>query len=370
MITDILVIAIAYSLAGAYVTAVTKARLLVARLPVDPYLLMLLSMVVLGLVLPARGSSQHLVNGLAYAAVSGLFFLYGARLAPSAIWAGLVNWRLQGLVFASTFLLFPAIGLIVGHIAKPYLPAALVSGLVFLTLLPSTVQSSIAFTSIARGDVPAALCSASFSNVVGVVLTPLLASLAFTGRHGLPAGSLEDIGLQILLPFALGQAARPFIGGWLERHHLVTNIFDRGSILVIVYSAFSEGSAAGVWRLISAADLGAVLALDLVMLGAVIATTMFASRWLGFSTKEEIAIVFCGSKKSMASGLPMANILFSGHVAGLIVLPLMIFHQAQLFVCASLARRYARRIDDSKTDQASNFARQPIERRTLEKSSL
>jgi len=321
----------------------TKARPLFTRLHIEPYLLFLLSMVALGLVLPARGSSQHLVDGVAYAAVAGLFFLYGARLAPSAVWAALVNWRLQGLVFASTFLLFPAIGLIVGHIAKPYLPAALVSGLVFLTLLPSTVQSSIAFTSIARGDVPAALCSASLSNMVGVLLTPLLASLAFTGRHGLSAGSFGDIGLQILLPFALGQAARPFIGNWLERHHLVTNIFDRGSILVIVYSAFSEGSAAGVWRLISAAELGAVLAVDLVMLGAVIATMTFVSRWFGFSTEEEIAIVFCGSKKSMASGLPMANILFPGHVVGLIVLPLMIFHQAQLFVCAALARRYAER---------------------------
>ena len=321
----------------------TKVRPLFTRLPIDPYLLFLLGMVALGLVLPARGASQHLVDGVVYAAVSGLFFLYGARLAPSAVWAALANWRLQGLVFASTFLLFPAIGLIVGHFAKPYLPAALVSGLVFLTLLPSTVQSSIAFTSIARGDVPAALCSASFSNMVGVLLTPLLVSLAFTGRHGLSAGSLEDIGLQILLPFALGQAARPLIGNWLERHHLVTNIFDRGSILVIVYSAFSEGSAAGVWQLISAADLGAVLALDLVMLGAVLATTTFVSRWSGFSTEEEIAVVFCGSKKSMASGLPMANILFPGHVAGLIVLPLMIFHQVQLFVCATLARRYAAR---------------------------
>src|SRR5580693_3505933 len=200
-----------------------KTRVLATRIPVDPYLLLLLGMVGLGLVLPASGSSGHLVDGLAYIAVSGLFFLYGARLAPSAIWAGLVNWRLQGLVFASTFLFFPAIGLIVSHFAKPYLPTALVSGLVFLTLLPSTVQSSIAFTSIARGDVPAALCSASFSNMVGVLLTPLLASLAFTGSHGLPARSFENIGLQILLPFALGQAARPLIGGWLERHHLITN---------------------------------------------------------------------------------------------------------------------------------------------------
>jgi sodium/bile acid cotransporter 7 len=232
-----------------------KIRLWLKRIPVDPYLLALLGVVGLGLVLPTNGYSRHLVDKLAYAAVSGLFFLYGARLAPSAIWAGMTNWRLQSLVFASTFLLFPLMGLAVGYAARPYLPAALSAGLVFLTLLPSTVQSSIAFTSIARGDVPAALCSASFSNVAGVILTPLLASFVFPGRHGLTGGSLEDIGLQILLPFALGQAARPIIGAWLERNRLVTSIFDRGSILVIVFAAFSEGSAAGIWHLVSSADL-------------------------------------------------------------------------------------------------------------------
>jgi sodium/bile acid cotransporter 7 len=262
----------------------TRLRLILQRMPVDPYLLLLLGTVALGLVFPATGSSQPLVNDLAYGAVSGLFFLYGAHLAPSTVWTGMSNWRLQGLVFSSTFILFPIIGLAVGHIAKPYLPAVLSSGLVFLTLLPSTVQSSIAFTSIARGDVPAALCSASFSNIVGVVLTPILVSLAFPGRHGLSAGSVEGVGLQILLPFAMGQAARPFIGNWLERHRVLTAIFDRGSILVIVYSAFSEGSVNGIWRLVSPAVLIAVLLLDFIMLGAVIVTTTLASRWLRFST--------------------------------------------------------------------------------------
>jgi sodium/bile acid cotransporter 7 len=330
-----------------------KTRLFPIRIPLDPYLLLLLGMVGLGLIAPASGYSRHLVDALSYAAISGLFFLYGARLAPSAIWAGMANWRLQSIVFASTFLLFPLLGLAIGYIARPYLPAALNTGLVFLTLLPSTVQSSIAFTSIARGDVPAALSSASISNMAGVILTPLLASLVFPGHHGLSGGNLEGIGLQILLPFALGQAARPLIGAWLERHHLLTNIFDRGSILVIVYAAFSEGTAAGVWHLVSPASLGAILVLDLIMLGAVIVTTTFVSRWFGFSSKEEIAIVFCGSKKSMASGLPMANILFPGQAAGLIVLPLMIFHQAQLFVCATLARRYAARTHDRVSSPAN-----------------
>jgi sodium/bile acid cotransporter 7 len=334
----------------------TQARGFLARFRIDPYLLLLMGMVALGLALPARGASQHLVDIVAYGAVSGLFFLYGARLSLQAVWAGLAHWRLQGLVFASTFLLFPVVGLIVAQVARPWLPRDLISGLLFLSFLPSTVQSSIAFTSIARGNVPAALCSASLSNVLGVVLTPALASLAFPGRHGLSLGSLEDISLQLLLPFALGQAARPFIGAWLRRHSKLTMVFDRGSILVIVYSAFSEGTATGVWRLVSAANLGVVLGFALAMLGAGILVTTFVSRRLGFSTEDEIAIVFCGSKKSMASGLPMANILFPGHAVGLVVLPLMIFHQAQLFVCAALARRYATRAADRPVSHSAASA--------------
>ena len=334
-----------------------RVRSVAARLRIDPYLLWMLVMVGLGLAVPARGASQKIVDDVAYAAVSGLFFLYGARLSPSAVWSGLVHWRLQGLVFASTFLLFPILGLIVSGFARPWLPADLVTGLVFLSLLPSTVQSSIAFTSIARGNVPAALCSASVSNVIGVVLTPVLASLAFPGRHELTLGGLGHIGLQILLPFAVGQAARPFIGDWLKRHGLLTMVFDRGSILVIIYSAFSEGTAAGVWRLVSAANLGAVLAIALVMLAVAILVTTFASRRLGFSTEDEIAIVFCGSKKSMASGLPIANVLFAGHAVGLVVLPLMIFHQAQLIVCATLARRYAARKEEPQSARSSQVVR-------------
>ncbi|HVW73114.1 MAG TPA: bile acid:sodium symporter family protein [Rhizomicrobium sp.] len=334
--------------------AMPRISHILRSLPIDPYLLMLLGMVALGLLLPATGHGLHLVNDGAYLAVAGLFFLYGARLSPAAVWAGLTHWRLQSLVFTSTFLLFPVIGLIVGHLARPFLPAALASGLIFVALLPSTVQSSIAFTSIARGDVPAALCSASLSNLVGVLLTPALATLVFPGNHAFSTGGIADIGLQILLPFALGQAARPLIGRWLERHRLLTTAFDRGSILVIVYSAFSEGTASGVWRLISAENLGMVLVLDLAMLGLVVAITTFTSRFLGFSTEEEIAIVFCGSKKSMASGLPIAKILFPGHVA-LVVLPLMIFHQAQLFVCAMLARRYAGRESPSMDKSPSSI---------------
>ena len=317
---------------------------------IDPYLLLLLATVVLAAVLPARGEGARVADTAVTVAVALLFFLYGARLAPAAIWAGLTHWRLQGLVFLSTFVLFPLLGLAVSGVARAWVPGEIAVGILFLTLLPSTVQSSIAFTGIAGGNVPAALCAASVSNLVGTVLTPLIVALLLP-LMGLPGASggvslsaIEAIAAQILLPFVAGQIARPVIGGWIARHKGPTTLVDRGSILLVVYAAFSEGMVAGIWQAVGAGDLALVLLCDGLLLAAVLGLTTWGARALRFSKADEIAIVFCGSKKSMASGIPMATILFAGSSVSLIVLPLMIFHQVQLFVCAVLARRYAAQV--------------------------
>ncbi|MBB3357498.1 sodium/bile acid cotransporter 7 [Novosphingobium sp. BK486] len=315
------------------------------RTLIDPYLLLLIGTIAIAAVFPAHGAGVAVADVAVTAAVALLFFLYGARLAPQAVWQGMAHWRLQALVFASTFALFPLIGLGVVHLIGGLVAPDIAVGLLFLCVLPSTVQSSIAFTSIARGNVPAALCSASLSNLVGVALTPVLTALLLptSASGGFSAHSLETIAMQILLPFVAGQVARPFIGDWLARHKKIVSYVDRGSILLVVYAAFSAGMVAGVWTRLAPVDLLIVLVLDLLILALVIVATTLASRKLGFNTEDEITIVFCGSKKSMASGIPMATILFAGHAVSLIVLPLMLFHQAQLFVCATLARRYAAR---------------------------
>jgi len=316
----------------------------IARLPVDGFLLLLVCTVALAAYFPAHGAATEQVDHAVAAAVSLLFLLYGARLAPRAIWSGLRNWRLQSLVFASTYVLFPLLGILLALLLRHRLPADAVTGLLFLCLLPSTVQSSIAFTAIARGNVPAALCSASLSNLLGVVLTPILVSqLLPAAGGGFSLLAFEDIAREILLPFVIGQIIRPWAGTWLLRHPRLTAVVDRGSVLVVVYAAFSAGMVAGIWHQLSVTSLAALLAVDLALLGMVICMTTQASRLLKLPTEDEIAVVFCGSKKSMAGGIAMAAILFPGHAVGLIVLPVMLFHQAQLFVCAALARRYARR---------------------------
>jgi solute carrier family 10 (sodium/bile acid cotransporter), member 7 len=316
-------------------------KTLLSRLNIDPYIASILGMVVVASVLPAHGVGMTLASGAGTGAIALMFFLQGARLAPQAALAGARHWRLHAVVLSSTFLLFPAIGLTARAIAPSLLTPPLWGGLLMLCLLPSTVQSSIAFTSIARGNVAAALCAATASNLFGILLTPLLAGLLLSAHGGFSARAVGDIVVQLLLPFAAGQLARPLIGQWVGHHKALTSFVDRGSILLIVYVAFSEGVTHGIWHQLDAEHFATLLLLDAGLLAAVLLATSAISRLLGFGRADQITIVFCGSKKSLASGLPMASVLFAGQSVGLIVLPLMLFHQIQLMVCAALARRYA-----------------------------
>ncbi|MEU9145755.1 bile acid:sodium symporter family protein [Streptomyces sp. NPDC048349] len=311
------------------------------RLPLDPYVLALLGTVGLAALLPARGPAATVVGGASTAAVALLFFLYGARLSTREALDGLRHWRLHLTVLACTFLLFPLLGLAARGLVPEVLTQPLYSGLLFLCLVPSTIQSSIAFTSIARGNVPAAICAGSFSSLAGILLTPLLAAaLLGSDAGGFSPDSLLKIALQLLLPFLLGQVLRPWVGGFLARHRPVLGHVDRGSILLVVYAAFSAGMAAGIWHRISLPRLGALLVVEAVLLAVMLLATWHGAKRLGFGRADRITIQFAGSKKSLAAGLPMASVLF-GAQASLAVLPLMLFHQMQLMVCAVLARRRA-----------------------------
>jgi solute carrier family 10 (sodium/bile acid cotransporter), member 7 len=310
---------------------------------IDKFLAAILLTVAFAAVLPARGNAAVAVGWLTDAAIALLFFMHGAKLSPEIALQGARHWRLHATVFFSTFALFPLLGITARFVAPNFLPEPLWAGVILLTALPSTVQASIAFTSVAGGNVPAALCSASASNLLGVFLTPLIAGFLLS-RHGIDISvrSVGAIVVQLLLPFVAGQLARPWIGGFITRHARLLKSVDYGSILLIVYAAFSHGVVDGIWHQIGAGDLIKVALVDVALLAAVITILTFGSRQLGFARADRITIVFCGSKKSMASGLPIATLLFAGHV-GLVVIPLMLFHQVQLMVCATLARRYAAR---------------------------
>lgn len=318
---------------------------LLGRIRPDWYLIFILAAGALATVLPAQGG---VATGLGWATkglIALVFFLHGARLSREAVVQGLGHWRLHLTILAATFLLFPALTVGLTLLPSWITPPDLAAGLILLGCLPSTIQSSIAFVSVARGNVPAAVAAASASNLIGVFLTPLLAGLLLHTEGAINPGAAGAIVLQLLVPFAAGQALRPWVGAFVARRSRQLGLLDRGAIVLIVYVAFSSAVTDGVWSRLGALDLVRLVALCAALLAAVLLITRAAARALGFSKGDEVAIVFCGSKKSLASGAPIAAALLTPAVAGAAILPLMVFHQIQLMVCAALAQRYARRAD-------------------------
>ncbi len=317
------------------------------RLPFDFFLAAMIGAVLLASLVPTLGASDGplhlgLVTDLG---VSLVFFFAGAGMSFANLRAGASNWRLHLLVQLSTFVLFPLIGAVIVLAGKPLFPRDLLTGFFYLCALPSTISTSIAMTSLARGNVAGAVFNATLSSLIGMVITPLLVNLwMHTSGHG---GSLFDqflkIAQQLFLPLLLGQVARRWIAGWMARHKRLTTVSDRLVILLIVFNAFSDSARAGLWSQYGWVTLLQTLLLSALLLGCALSLTRFAARRIGFAVEDEIAGVFCGSKKSLAVGVPMAKLLLGDVPLGLIVLPLMFYHQLQLLVCTLMAKRYAAR---------------------------
>ena len=314
-------------------------------LALDRFTILLIGMLVLATFLPVSGQIATYFNWLTTAAIAILFFLHGAKLSRQAVIEGMLHWKMHAVVFGFTFVLFPTLGILAQPILEPLLGQQLYWGFLFLCFLPSTVQSSIAFTSIARGNVAGAVCSASFSNIIGMLITPILVSYFILGQqqHGFdPMQSIVQIMLLLLLPFVLGQLLRPYIIQYLLKRPSVVRAFDQGSILMVVYGAFSSAVVAGLWQQVSGLTLFYLTLACSSLLTVVMLLAWYMPQWLRFNRADQITIFFCSSKKTLASGVPMAQILFIGQPLGIIVLPIMIFHQIQLMVCAVIANYCAK----------------------------
>ena len=314
------------------------------RLLPDKFILWLLGAIALAWFAPVSAAPAAAVDVVTYAAIFALFFLHGARMPREALIAGFSDVKLHATIIGITFGLFPIIGLTVAWVAPQLFDPLIWTGILFLCVVPSTVQSSIAYTSMAGGNVAGAVAAAAFSNMAGVLLTPFLVSLVL-GAHG--AGmSLTGIGrifALLFLPFALGHGLRPWIFPFLEKRPSLTTIVDKGTILLAVYGAFSAAIVDRIFSRVPPEQIGALVAFCLLLLAAILGSATLIGRIGGFDRGSRAAILFCGSVKSLASGAPMAKVLFPGAQTAIVLVPVMLYHTLQLLVCASIAGAMMRR---------------------------
>ena len=300
--------------------------------------LVILGALTLAILLPISGRPAEIYDLATKVAVFVLFFGYGARVVTAEAGGGARHWRLHLTILTCTFVVFPLLGAPMLLIPDGALSDPVRAGLVFLCLAPSTVQSSINMTSLAGGNVPAAMISATASNVLGVVLTPLLVMLLLpTTGGGLSWQIALDVFVQLLLPFFLGQLSRVVTAGFMARHRAQLKLLDQLVIVLIVYGAFSEMVASGMWRRLGWTDLVATLAFTLPLLAFMLWGTWHVAGRLGFPREDRIAIMFCGTKKSLVTGVPIASVLFPASMVGMLVVPLMIYHQAQIITSSIIA---------------------------------
>lgn len=313
------------------------------RLLPDGFILMLLATVVLASLLPVGPATLERVGIVSTAAIMLLFFVHGLRIRPAAVLAGVRHWRLQGGIAAFGYLLLPLAGVGIAAVTAPLLGTGVAAGFIFLAVLPTTVQSSIAYSSLAGGNVAAAVVASAVSNIAGVVLAPLLfALLAHAGGAGFSADGIARIAAVLLLPFVAGQLAQRWLGAFADRHRAILGRLDRLTILLAVFTAFAEAVADGLWSRVDLSTLAIIAGITAALLAAAFAGAWWLGALLRLDRADRTTFLFAGAHKSLATGAPMARILFPGGDAGAILLPLLLYHQLQLMLSAMVAARLAR----------------------------
>lgn len=316
---------------------------MLARIFADRFVLLLLATILLASFLPVRGEAAETASLISSAAIFLLFFLNGVRLPRDEVLHGVRNWRLQAAIFLFVFGVMPLTGLALSHLFDNLLPPLLALGLLFTGILPSTVQSATAYCGLAKGNVAASVVAAALINLVGVILAPLLfALLAHVGEAQFSGAAIGRIVLILLLPFALGQMAQRWLKPWVDEHKSIATWMDRISIAIAVYVAFSGAVEAGIWSLVRGSELTLLSVALIIMLGI-----GFGGAWaLGGAMKlpraDRITMLFSGAQKSIAIGAPLAATIFPSAIAGMVLLPTLAYHMAQLILSAPIAARLAR----------------------------
>lgn len=310
---------------------------MLSRIFPDRFVPVLLATIGLASLLPVRGEAVPVAEGVSTAAIVLLFFLNGVRLPRGEVLHGIRNWKLQGANLAFCFAAMPLLGLLAQAATAPLVPATLALGFLFLGVLPSTVQSATAASSLAGGNVAASVVAAALLNLTGVIAAPLLFAALAGSAAQIHGAAVLRIALILLLPFLAGQAAQRWLRPWVLAHRGAATFMDRSSIAIAVYVAFSAAVVGGIWSLLDAREIGIAFGAVAALLALSFNGAWQLGRFLGLTRSDRITLLFAGAQKSIAVGAPLAATLFPSATAGMVLVPILVYHMAQLILSAWIA---------------------------------
>lgn len=315
------------------------------------FILCLFAVVLLAFVWPGLGNSRSAGQSVNFAVVL-VFFLQGLSLATRQMLAGCRPLRFHVFVLGWNFILFPALAALLIAPISFLLGQELSMGLWMLAILPTTIASATALTVASGGAVPQAIFISIVSNLLAIVLVPLLA-LAYLSSESGVALSLMPVFTKlcwiVLLPLIFGQCLRRYLREFSIRITERTRWLPQAAILYIVYLSFAQTVVSGFFESLSLSQF--VLALFVVVILLLIASwgVWRSSSWIELQKDERISAFFTASQKSIATGLPLLTTIFaSASVSldtGLVLVPLLFYHPLQLLLGGILMHRFTRQGD-------------------------
>ena len=310
---------------------------MLSRIFPDRFVPVLFATILLASLLPVRGAAVPIAGGLSTAAIIFLFFLNGVRLPREEVLHGIRNWKLLGSALAFCFGFMALLGLAAQAATAPLLPATLALGFLFLGILPSTVQSATAASSLAGGNVAASVVAAALLNLSGVALSPLLFALLAGSAGEIHGEAVLRIVSILLVPFVAGQFVQRWLRPWVLAHRGLATFMDRTAIAIAVYVAFSAAVVAGIWSLLDGREIAIVLAAVTLLLALSFGGAWALGGLLKLARPDRITLLFSGAQKSIAVGAPLAATLFPPAIAGMVLVPILVYHMAQLILSAWIA---------------------------------
>jgi solute carrier family 10 (sodium/bile acid cotransporter), member 7 len=323
-------------------------RSLALKVGLDWFILALIGMIIAASIWPTPGIQTGFfsLKSIANYGVSLIFFFYGLRLSPQKLREGLSNWRLHTVIQLSTFVLFPVLMLILMNLFGTNGHELFWLGAFYVAALPSTVSSAVVMVSIAGGNIPAAIFNASISSLIGVFITPLWMGIVLsTSTQGFDLTDvIIKLIIQVLVPVIIGIALNSRFGVFANKHRVALRYSDQIVILLIIYTAFCESFSKHMFSNHGVVDILILGVCMILLFFFVYGIITVVSRFMHFNREDSIAAVFCGSKKSLVHGTVMSKVLFPNtSSAGIILLPLMMYHAIQLMVASIIAQRMARK---------------------------
>ncbi len=307
---------------------------------IDPMVRLILIAIVLATLMPVTGGMRAVAQFVSNAAVFTLFLLYGLRLARGEVLAGLGNRRVLLALAIWVFGAMTFAGWLLWQAGMGWLPPLLALGFLYLGLLPSTIQAAPAYSSLAGGNVAISVVAAAMLNILGVfICAPLFSLLAGSHGTGFHGATLVKVITMLLLPFIAGQLFQRWAGDWVRARKPLVAGLERTAIGIAVYVAFSGAVEQGLWTKVELRDWALLAGGVALLLAAGYGGAWLLGGVLRLERPDRISLLFAGAQKSAAMGAPLATVIFPPAVAGVIILPLLVYHLAQMVVAAPIAGR-------------------------------